>query len=69
MGPWNVIALSEPFTGGFAHNLRQMFEAIEGTTGLILVGPRVRRISGPTVLALDDMERLPDMLAKIEVLR
>lgn len=66
VGPWNVVALSEPFTGGFTQTLRQMFEAIEGTTGLILVGPRARRITGPAVIALEDMERLPDMLRAAE---
>jgi hypothetical protein len=66
VGPWNVVALSEPFTGGFAHTLKQMFEAIEGTTALILVGPRARRITGPAVVALEDMERLPDLLRAAE---
>ncbi|RTL66705.1 MAG: hypothetical protein EKK41_17915 [Hyphomicrobiales bacterium] len=62
VGPWNVVALSEPFTGGFTPMLRTMFDAIEGTTGLILVGPRARRITGPIVIALEDMGRLPDLL-------
>lgn len=66
VGPWNVVALSEPFTGGFGANLRQMFAEIEGTTGLILVGPRVRRISGPTVIVLEDLDRLADLLRAAE---
>ncbi|MDX2204383.1 MAG: hypothetical protein NW223_16650 [Hyphomicrobiaceae bacterium] len=66
VGPWNVVALSEPFTGGFSRTVKQMFEAIEGTTGLILVGPRARRVTGPTVIALEDLDRLPDLTRAAE---
>lgn len=65
-GPWNVVVLSEPFTGGGTHVLKQMFTEIEGTTGLLLVGPRGRRVSGPVVVAIEEMDRLPDMLRAAE---
>lgn len=65
-GPWNVVALSEPFTGGYSPMLRQMFSAIDGTTGLVLVGPKARRVTGPCLVAVEDMQRLPDMLRAAE---
>lgn len=65
-GPWNVVVLSEPFTGGGTHVLKQMFSEIEGATGLLLVGPRGRRVSGPAVVVIEDIERLPDMLRAAE---
>lgn len=65
-GPWNMVALSEPFTGGCTHTLNQLFTEIEGTTGLLLVGPRGRRVTGPAVAAVEDIERLPDMLRAAE---
>lgn len=65
-GPWNVVVLSEPFTGGCAHVLKQIFAEIEGTTGLLMVGPRGRRITGPAVVAVEDIDRLPDMLRAAE---
>jgi len=65
-GPWNVVALSEPFTGHHAPILRQLFEAIEGTTGLVLIGPRARRVTGPTVVVIEDPQRLSDMVRAAE---
>lgn len=65
-GPWNIVALSEPFGGGFALTLRRLFDAVDGTTGFVLVGPRARRVSGPCVVAVEDIERLPDMLRAAE---
>jgi hypothetical protein len=65
-GPWNVVVLSEPFTSGHNEILRQIFAEIEGTTGLLMVGPRGRRVSGPTVVAVEDIDRLPDLLRAAE---
>lgn len=65
-GPWNIVALSEPFNGSSAQMLRRLFDAVDGTTGFILVGPRARRVSGPCVVAVEDVERLPDMLRAAE---
>lgn len=65
-GPWNVVVLSEPFKSGHNEILRQIFAEIEGTTGLLMVGPRGRRVSGPTVVAVEDIDRLPDLLRAAE---
>jgi hypothetical protein len=61
-GPWNVVALTEPFPSGNAGALKQILVEIPGTTGLILVGPKSRRVRGPTVVAVEDTERLPALL-------
>jgi len=65
-GPWNVVALAEPFTSPGCPPLRQLFEAVSGTTGLILVGPAARRTDGPIVLAVEDTDRLSGMLRAAE---
>ncbi|HXF53262.1 MAG TPA: hypothetical protein VNK52_03975 [Hyphomicrobiaceae bacterium] len=65
-GPWNVVALAEPFTSPACPPLRQLFEAVSGTTGLILVGPAARRTDGPIVVAVEDTDRLSGMLRAAE---
>jgi PAS domain-containing protein len=64
-GPWNVVALAEPFTGN-GLQLRQLMLEIAGTTGLVMVGPRAQRVSGPPVAVVEDIHRLPDMLRTAE---
>jgi hypothetical protein len=64
-GPWNVVALAEPFTGN-GMLLRQMLLEIAGTTGLVVVGPKTRRIEGAPVAVVEDIQRLPDMLRTAE---
>jgi hypothetical protein len=61
-GPWNVVALAEPFASGNAGPIKQLLVEIPGTTGLVLVGPRSRPVRGPTVVAVEDNERLPSLL-------
>jgi hypothetical protein len=61
-GPWNVVALAEPFTAGNSSVLKQLLVEIPGTTGLILVGPKSRPVRGPIVVAVEDTERLPALL-------
>ena len=39
-GPWNVLALAEPFAGGNAGLVKQLLVEISGTTGIVMVGPR-----------------------------
>jgi hypothetical protein len=65
-GPWNVIALAEPFSSANAGMVRQLLVEIAGTTGLVMVGPRARRITGPVVMGVEDAARLPDMLRAAE---
>jgi len=65
-GPWNLIALAEPFTSPACPSLRRLFDVVADTTGLILVGPEARRTEGPIVLVVEDMERLAGMLRAAE---
>jgi len=65
-GPWNVVALAEPFAGGNCEMLRQLMVEISGTTGLVTVGPKARRVSGPAIVVVEDIERLPAMLRTAE---
>ena len=64
-GPWNVVALAEPFTGN-GLLLRQLLLEIAGTTGLVMVGPRAQAVTGPAVAVVEDIQRLPDMLRTAE---
>jgi hypothetical protein len=57
-----VVALAEPFSAGNCSSLRQLLLEVPGTTGLIMVGPKSRPVRGPTIVAVEDMERLPAML-------
>lgn len=65
-GPWNVVALTEPITAAHGPILRQLFDAIEGTTGLVLIGPGARRVTGPSVVVVEDAQRLSDMVRAAE---
>jgi hypothetical protein len=65
-GPWNVVALGEPFTGGTGSVLKQILVEIAGATGLVLVGPAARRTTGPAVIAVEDVDHLPTMLRAAE---
>jgi len=65
-GPWNVVALGEPFTGGNGTMLKQLLAEVSGTTGLVTVGPRAQRVFGPVVVAVEDTAHLPDMLRTAE---
>ncbi len=64
-GPWNVVALSEPFPADGVL-LRQLMGEVLGSTGVIAVGPKARRVTGPVVIALEDTAELPDMLRAAE---
>jgi hypothetical protein len=65
-GPWNVVALGEPFSAGTGSMLKQMLAEVSGTTGLVAVGPRAQRVVGPVVVAVEDTAELPDMLRTAE---
>lgn len=65
-GPWNVVALAEPFAGSNAHLLKQLLLEISGATGLVVVGPKARRVTGPAVIAVEDVERMPGLLKAAE---
>jgi len=65
-GPWNVVALGEPFAGSHGHLLKQLLVEISGTTGLVAVGPKAQRVTGPTVVVVEDVEGLQGMLLAAE---
>jgi hypothetical protein len=65
-GPWNVVALGEPFSGGNSGLLKQLMAEVSGTTGLVTVGPKAQRVSGPVVVAVEHTGELPDMLRTAE---
>ena len=67
-GPWNVVALAEPFSGGNCSALKQLLVEIPGTTGLVMVGPKARPVTGPAIIAVEDTEHLPAMLRTAELL-
>lgn len=61
-GPWNVVALAEPLKATDSAFLGQLFAAVPGTTGLILVGPNARRSAGRTVAIVEDIADLDAVL-------
>jgi hypothetical protein len=65
-GPWNVVALGEPFSGGTGATLKQVLLEVAGSTGLVAVGPKARRVTGEVVVAVEDTAQLPDMLHAAE---
>lgn len=65
-GPWNVVALAEPLTAGNMGVIRQLFETVTGTTGVVVVGPQARRTEGPVVVIVDDIAHLEPMLRAAE---
>jgi hypothetical protein len=66
VGPWNVVALGEPFGADYAATLKQMLAEVSGTTGIVTVGPRARRVAGPVIAAVEETAELPDMLRLAE---
>lgn len=65
-GPWNVVALAEPFQPGCAPVLRELFSTVTEATGVVLVGPKARRTTGPVVAVIEDSDRLSGMLRAAE---
>jgi hypothetical protein len=61
-GPWNLIALAEPFEARNGALLEQMITDVADATGFLLVGPHAKASAGPLVIALEDIERLPALL-------
>ena len=61
-GPWNVVVLAEPFSASSGAEIARLLDNVEDATGLVLVGPRARRLSGPVVMMLEDIDALTGML-------
>ncbi len=54
-GPWNVVALGEPLSASNGDKLARLFATVQGTTGLIVVGPRAKRSEGRVVAVVEDI--------------
>lgn len=67
-GPWNAVALAEPFTSPGCPSPKEVLETVLDATGLLVVGPRASRTSGPIVIALEHAELLPAMVSAAEKL-
>jgi hypothetical protein len=67
-GPWNAVALAEPFTSPACPPLKDLLDSVKDATGLLVVGPRAARISGPIVVALEHAELLPAMVSAAQKL-
>jgi hypothetical protein len=65
-GPWNVVTLAEPFTGSGIHSLTELFSEVQGTTGIILAGPKARHTKGPVVAIIEELDRVAPMLRAAE---
>jgi hypothetical protein len=65
-GPWNVVALAEPFGSGACHELHRLLDSVSNTTGLVVVGPQGQRTTGPVIVAAEDIDRLSGMLHAAE---
>jgi hypothetical protein len=61
-GPWNVIALADGTIPASGAAIRQLFERVADTTGVVFAGPRARTKRGPVVIALEDAAQLEAML-------
>lgn len=61
-GPWNVVALAEPYTAAHASALAELFARVADATGIVVVGPKTRRTTGPVIVIAEEIERLAPML-------
>jgi len=61
-GPWNVVTIAEPFGAWKEERLRDLFSSVHGTTGVVIAGPMARRIQGPIIAVVEEIERLSPML-------
>jgi hypothetical protein len=68
-GPWNVVALAEPIGPGSAEVLGRLAEEVADATGILVVGPRSRRVGGPIVAVVEDEVSLAPLLQSAERLR
>ena len=62
VGPWNVIALSEPLVAGSEPIVRTLMQAVTEAQGLIAVGANARRSRGPVLVALEAIDHLSSMM-------
>jgi hypothetical protein len=65
-GPWNVIVMGEPFAPHDGRLLGEILARVRDATGLVTIGPRTRRTSGPVVVAVEDPEHVVSMMRTAE---
>jgi hypothetical protein len=65
-GPWNVVALAEPVRAGDRERVLGLVAKVDGATGVVMVGPIVRRTDGSVLAVIEDVERLMPMLRTAE---
>jgi len=65
-GPWNVVAIAEPFAAADDRRLRELFANVSDTTGVVVAGPAARSSGGPIIAAVEHFERLDPMLKAAE---
>ena len=65
-GPWNVVALADVLSPGQGARLCELFANVGGYTGLMLVGPKARRTSGPVIAVVESPDHLQPMLRAAE---
>ncbi|KAB2850909.1 MAG: hypothetical protein F9K44_03405 [Hyphomicrobiaceae bacterium] len=59
----HFVALGEPLSGHSLDKLRQLFEVSEAARGLVVVGPRGSRLSGPVAILIEDVQHVDDLVA------
>lgn len=67
-GPWNMVALGEPFGQSDAARLRELFASVWGTTGFVVSGLNARQTSGPVIAVVEELDRFAPMLRTAETL-
>jgi nucleotide-binding universal stress UspA family protein len=65
-GPWNVVAIAQPFAAGDDKRLREVFASVSDTTGVLVAGASARNLTGPVVAAVERFERLVPMVRAAE---
>lgn len=60
-GPWNVVALAEPFGAEAERRLEAIFLNVPDMTGVVVAGRDGRRVEGPVIAIVEQIERLSSM--------
>ncbi|MFM9941111.1 MAG: hypothetical protein ACKVP7_16645 [Hyphomicrobiaceae bacterium] len=61
-GPWNVIALADCVLPRSGDVIRQLFEHVVDTTGIVITGPKARTTQGAVIVVVEDAGHLEPML-------
>lgn len=60
-GPWNAIAIAEPFGAEAERRLGEIFETVPDMTGVVVAGRDVGAMGGPVIAIVEQLERLTSM--------